>query len=145
MNTVWGRFVDRLVTLLPGVWPQVTVYDGPVSDRSFPADYVTVGFVDDEDVSGSFEPTPQLGHLEEEVGSVRSELVCQTGDDALTAMRARAFGYVDLLKAELRRDPTFGLPEVAAVDLTADVLPLRNAEGTAVRIALTLTYTARGV
>lgn len=145
MITVWGQFVDRLVVLLPGLWPQVTVYDGPVSDRSFPRDFVTVGFVDGEEVSGSFEPTPMLGDLEEEVGSVRSELVCQTGDDALTAMRVRAFGYVDVLKAELQRDRTLGVPNVMSVDLSVDVLPVRNTEGAAVRIALTLTYTARGV
>ncbi len=145
MNTVWGQFVDRLVALLPDVWPQVTVYDGPVSDKTFPRDYVTVGFVDGEDVAGSFEPTPQLGHLEEEVGSVRSELVCQTGDDALTAMRVRAFGYVDQLKAAIAADRTLGASDVVTVDLSADVLPVRNTEGAAVRIALTLTYTARGV
>lgn len=145
MITVWGQFVDRVVTVLPAIWPDVTVYDGPVSDKSFPRNYVTVGFVDGEDVSGSFEPTPVLGDLEEEVGSVRSELVCQTGDDALTAMRVRAFGFVDLLKAELNRDRTLGVPHVMSVDLSADVLPLRNEGGAAVRIALNLSYTARGV
>ena len=145
MITVWGAFVDRVVTVLPTIWPDVTVYDGPVSDKSFPRDYVTVGFVDGEDVSGSFEPTPQLGDLEEELGSVRSELVCQTGDDGLSAMRVRAFGYVDALKAELVRDRTLGVPNVLSVELAADVLPLRNEGGSAVRIALSLSYTARGV
>ncbi len=145
MMTVWGQFADRLVTLLPTLWPQVTVYDGPVSDRSFPRDFVTVGFVDGEEVSGSFEPTPLLGDLEEEVGTIRSELVCQTGDDTLSVMRTRAFGYVDQLKAELARDRSLSVPAVVSVDLSADVLPLRNTEGAAVRVALVLTYTARGI
>ncbi len=145
MITAWGRFVDRLVVRLPELWPDVTVYDGPVRDREFPRSFVTVGYVDGEEVAGSFEPTPLLGDVDEEIGTVRSELVCQTGDDALTAMRAKAFGYVDVLKAELDRDRTLGAPDVVSVDLSADVLPVRNTEGAAVRIALILTYTARGV
>ncbi len=145
MMTVWGQFADRLVTLLPTLWPQVTVYDGPVSDRSFPRDFVTVGFVDGEEVSGSFEPTPLRVDLEEEVGTIRSELVCQTGDDTLSVMRARAFGYVDTLKSELARDRSLSVPAVVSVDLSADVLPLRNTEGAAVLVALVLTYTARGI
>lgn len=147
MNTVWGRFADRAVALLPDLpgWAQVTVYDGAVSDKSFPSSFVTVGFVEDEDFSGSFEPVPALGDLEEETGSLRSELVCQTGDDALSVVRARAFALVDALKAEMRRDPTLGLEGVSSVALAVDVLPVQNANGTAVRLALTLSYTARGV
>lgn len=147
MNTVWGHVVDRLVELLPSLpgWSQVTVYDGAVSDSSFPSSFVTVGFVTDEDVSGSFEPVPVLGDLVEEAGSVRSELVCQTGDDGLSTVRARAFGLVDSLQAKLQADSTMGVAGVSSVALSVDVLPVQNANGTAVRLALDLAYTARGV
>lgn len=147
MRTIWGDVVDRALVLLPTLpgWSDVTVYDGPVSDKAFPKDFVTVGFVDGEDVSGSFEPTPMLGDIEEEVGSLRSELVCQTGDNDLSGMRRRAFGFVNALKAELVRDPTFGVPDVLSMSLSADMLPVQNGEGSAVRVALILSYTARGV
>jgi hypothetical protein len=146
MNAVWPQVVDWKLAKLPTLagWGDVAVYDGPVTDVAFPPSFVTVGFVTDEDTAGTGEPGEQFGDIEVEVGTVRSELVCQTGEDDMPGMRAQAFGLVNALKAEIRRDVTLG-DLVAAATLAWDVLPVQNDSGSAVRLALTLGYTARGV
>lgn len=146
MNAAWPAVVDWHLATLPTLagWDAAVVYDGPVTDGGFPPSFVTVGFVTDEEASGTAEPGEQLGDLEVELGTVRSELVCQTGDDDMPGMRASAFALVDAVKAQIRRDPTLG-GIVAAASLAWDVLPVQNESGSAVRLALTLSYTARGI
>ena len=146
MNAALPEVIDRLVVLLPSLpgW-FATTYDGEPVTADAPLDYVTVGFVDDEDFGGTLEPVPGPGDLYEETGTVRSEIVCQTGDVDMPAVRARAFTLFNLWLAEVRRDGTLGLPSVAASFLSGDLQPVQNTNGSAVRLAVTLTYTARGV
>lgn len=146
MNAAWPAVVDWHLSRLPLLpdWDKVTVYDGQPTDSTFPPSFVTVGFVDGEDVAGSAEPGEQLGDVETENGSVRSELVCQAGDVDLSGRRTAAFALINALKAELRADPTLG-GVVQSASLSWDVLPVQNTKGSAVRVALSLNYTALGV
>jgi len=146
--TAWPQVVDRLVTLLPALpgWLGVTVYDGPPVTQDAPADYVTVGYVVGEDMAGDYEQTTAgLGGMLEESGTVRSELVCTTGNNALPAMRARAFALVDAWQAEISRDQTLGgvLGASGTSSLTVDVQPSANTDGSTQRLTVTLSYFAR--
>lgn len=147
MNAVLPEVVDRLVVLLPSLagWAQATVYDGQPVTGDAPTSFVTVGYVEGEAVGGSFEPVETFGDLVEETGSVRSEIVCMTGAVDMPAMRAQAFGLFNAWLAEVRRDPTLGLASVSSAALSGDLLPVQNTAGSAVRLAVTLTYTARGI
>src|SRR5215211_5789334 len=144
--TAWPVIVARILELLPALdgWAGVEVYDGPPVTRDAPADYCTVGFVLDEDVAGSYEPTDSIGDLREESGSVRSEIVCRTGDIDMAAMRARAFGLVDAWEGSLRRDPTMGvLGPSSTAALAVDVVPQQDTARTVRRLTVTLTYLSR--
>ena len=146
MNVALPLVIDATVALLPTLdgWSQVTVYDGPQVTGDSPRDYVTVGFVDGEDFGGTFEPVAGLGDLLEESGSLRSEIVCWTGDTDFPAMRARAFGLFNAWNAAVQGDVTLG-GIVAAASLSGEVVPVQNRDGSAVRLAVTLSYTARGI
>jgi hypothetical protein len=93
VNAALPLVIDATIALLPTLpgWSGVVVLDGPQVTAAAPREYVTVGFVDGEDFGGTFEPIAGLGDLLEETGSVRSEIVCWTGDVNFPAMRARAF------------------------------------------------------
>lgn len=144
--SAWPLIVDRLLVLLPTLpgWSQVAVYDGPPVTADAPTSFVTVGFVLDEDNAGSFEPLPTLGDLDEESGSVVSEIVCTTGDVDLPSVRARAFALFDAWKDAIERDPTLGvLSQSSTTSLTVDVRPAQTTSGAVQRLAVTLGYLAR--
>lgn len=146
MNAALPQVLNRLVVLLPTLpgWTQVEVYDGPTTTRDAPADFVTVGFVDGEDFGATMEPVESLGDLWEETGTVRSEIVSQTGDDDIAGRRTRAFELFNAWQASVHADQTLG-GITSSANLTADLQPVQNTGGSAVRLAVTLTYTARGV
>lgn len=140
--------VSRLVDLLPQLegWSEVTVYDGPPVTADNPDAYVTVGFVVGEDFAGSYEQTRNgdIQGLLEETGSVRSELVCLTGDVDLVSMRAQAFALVNTLEAEVSRDETLGvLSPATSSSLAVDVQPLQTTGGAEIRLVVTLSYVTR--
>jgi hypothetical protein len=146
VNAALPAVLDRLVALLPTLpnWAGVVVYDGPPLTQDDPLDFVTVGYVDGEDFGGTFEPVPGLGDLWEEAGTVRSEIVSQTGDDDIAGRRARAFALFNAWQAAVQADQTLG-GVVSSAGLSADLQPVQNVGGSAVRLAVTLTYTARGI
>lgn len=152
MAAAWPRVVDRLVAALPTLpgWSGVTVHNGPPVTADTPADYVTVGYVLGEDFAGSYEQTRNdeggwSGALTE-TGTVRCELVCWTGDTDLAVLRTRAFTLVDAWEAWVSGDETLGvLPRSSVASLAVDVQPVQDASGAAQRLAVTLSYLARGL
>jgi hypothetical protein len=143
--TAWPQVKARLTDWLPTLpgWGEVVVYSGPPVTGDAPVDYATVGFVVGEDYAGTFEPAAdQFGDVALEVGTVRSELVCTTGDVDLPAVEARAFGYFDAWQTALRADPTMGgaLTHPAAATLAVDVAPSQDPSGAEQRLIVTLTY-----
>lgn len=146
MNVALPLVINATVALLPTLpgWSGTTVYDGPQVTGDSPQSFVTVGFVDGEDFGGTFEPVAGLGDLLEEAGSLRSEIVCWTGDVDFPAMRARAFGLFNAWNAAVQRDGTLG-GVVTASSLSGEVVPVQNDKGSAVRLVATLSYTARGI
>ena len=149
MSAAWPTVADRLVALLPTLpgWTGVPVYDGPPVTADVPPTYVTVGFVVGEDFGGSYEQTRNgegwQGALEES-GTVRSEVVCTTGDTDLPTMRSRAFALVDAWDAAIADDETLGvLGPSATSSLAVDVQPIQNTGGTVQRLTVTLSYFCR--
>jgi hypothetical protein len=146
VNAALPAVLDRLVALLPTLpgWSKVTVYDGPTLTRDAPVDFVTVGYVDGEDFGGTFEPGESFGDLWQEIGTVRSEIVSQTGGDDISGRRARVFELFNAWQVAVQADQTLG-GVVASAGMSADLQPVQNTNGSAVRLAVTLTYTARGI
>ena len=148
MSAAWPLVKNRLVVLLPDLpgWSGVSVYSGPPVTGDAPTRYVTVGFVPGEDFAGSYEQTYTPGGLLEEVGTVRSEVVCATGDVDLPAMEADAFALVDAWEASITADGTLGvLPQGSTSALSVDVEPSQTTSAAAQRLVVTLSYTARGL
>jgi hypothetical protein len=146
VNAALPLVIDATIALLPTLpgWSGVVVLDGPQVTAAAPREYVTVGFVDGEDFGGTFEPIAGLGDLLEETGSVRSEIVCWTGDVNFPAMRARAFALFNAWNAAVQADVTLG-GVVATSSLSGEVVPVQNDKGSAVRLVATLAYIARGI
>lgn len=150
MSAAWPRVVDRLVSLLPTLpgWSGVVVFDGPPVTQDAPPTFVTVGYVVGEDFGGTYEQTRNgeggwQGALTES-GTVRSEVVCATGDVDLPAMRAKAFALVDAWEAEVSRDETLGVLGASSTSsLSVDVQPAQTDRGTVQRLTVTLSYLAR--
>jgi hypothetical protein len=142
--TVWPQVCNYLVAAIPDLWPAVKVFDGAPVTGDNPDDYVTVGHVTDDTAGTWQQAAGDDGTWVHEVGTVRAELVVQTGDDdALPIVRARASGYIDILDAQVRADQTLGgiLSTNATVLLGADVQGVKS-NGTAFVVILTLTYTS---
>lgn len=150
MSAAWPLVVNRLVAVLPTLpgWSGVPVYDGPPVTADAPPTFVTVGFVLGEDFGGSYEQTRNgeggwQGALTE-AGTVRSEIVCATGNVDLPAMRARAFALADAWEAWVSADETLGvLGSSSVASLAVDVVPAQTTAGSVQRLAVTLTYLAR--
>jgi hypothetical protein len=150
MSAAWPKVADRLVAHLPTLpgWEQVAVYDGPPVTGDAPTAFVTVGFVASEDFAGSYEQTRNgdggwQGALEES-GTVRSELICVTGDTDLPGERADAFALVDAWEAWVSSDETLGvLGRSSIASLSVDVQPAQTTGGAVQRLTVTLSYLAR--
>ena len=146
MTAAWPVVVNRLVALLPTLpgWSDVAVYDGPPVTADAPTTYVTVGFVPGEDFGGNYEQTRGDANLLEEVGTVRSEVVCLTGDVDLSTVRNRAFALVDAWEAAVSADHTLGvLASSGTASLSVDVAPSQTTGGSEQRLVVTLSYFTR--
>ena len=143
MATQWPLIVARLLALLPTLpgWSGVTVIDGPLVSADVPTDYVTVGYVAD-DQAGTYNTTQDPNGFQYiEVGTIRSQLNCSTGDSDLVGMRARAFALIDSLDAAIRADRRLGVLSPAGTsELEVEVLSMQNANGTASSLVFTLLY-----
>jgi len=143
MAAQWPLVVARMLALLPSLpgWGQVTVYDGPPVTADIPTDYVTVGYVDN-DQAGSYTQTQDPNGFQwQETGTVRSQLNCVTGDTDLPGVRARVFALMDAVEAAVRADRRLGvLSPYGTSELDVDVLSLSNSSGTAQQLTFTLHY-----
>ena len=118
-----------------------TVLDGPLISADVPTDYVTVGYVDNEQAGSYNQVQDPNGFQYVETGTVRSQLNCTTGDTDLAGMRARVFALVDAVEAAVRLDRRLGVLSPAGTsELVVDVLSLQNSAGTAQQLTLTLHY-----
>jgi hypothetical protein len=152
MSAAWPRLIERLLELLPTLpgWSDVAVYDGPPVTAEAPTDYCTIGYVVGEDFGGTYEQARNAeggwaGALQEN-GSIRSEIVCTTGDVDLPAVRNRAFALADAWEAEISRDETLGvLGASSTVSLSVDVQPAQTTSGSEQRLAVTVSYLSRSV
>jgi hypothetical protein len=143
MAAQWPLVVARLVTLLPTLsgWSAVTVFDGPPVTADVTSDYVTVGFVADDQAGDYNQTQDPNGFQYVETGTVRSQLSCITGDIDFPSMRTRVFALMDALEAAVRADRRLGvLSPSGTSELDVDVLSLSNANGTAQSLVFTLHY-----
>ena len=140
--TAWPTVKDRLAVLLPSLpgWSVASVYNGHVLTGDTPTTFVTVGYVPGEDFAGSFEQTYTPGGMLEEVGTVRSEIVCGAGDDDLPGMQALAFALFDAWQAEVTRDGSLGVLNGGSASLAVDVQPAQTTDGAVQRLVVTLSY-----
>ena len=142
----WPQVKRRLVDILPTLpgWSGVTVFDGPRVSQDFPTDFITVGFVEGEDFAGSYEQARPEAWDVEESGTIRSELITTSGDVDLEETEDRVFDLVDAWEQWVTKDPTLGvLSPSSTASLAVDVQPVQNQNGSAQRLTVTLTYTAR--
>lgn len=145
MSAAWPSVVARLVELFTEAAPLgASVYDGPPVTSEATTLYVTVGHVEDE-VGGSFEvETIYDGAQLIERGTVVNRIVSQSGDDDLAEHRARAFAIAEDFLTAVRTDRTLGVLSADATTSTAtDVSSIRNSQGSACALTLTVTYTTR--
>ena len=143
MAAQWPLIVARLLALLPTLsgWSGVTVIDGPLISADVPTDYITVGYVaDDQAGTGNTTQDPN-GFQYVEIGTVRSQLNCETGDSDVAGMRARVFALYNAIDAAVRADRTLGVLSPAGTsELGYEVLSAQNAKGTAQSLVITLLY-----
>jgi hypothetical protein len=143
MAAQWPLVVARVVALLPTLpgWDQVTVFDGPPVTADVAADYVTVGYVADDNGGMYVQVQTPDGFRYEETGTIRSQLTCVTGDTDLASVRVRAFTLMDAIGAAVRADRRLGVlsPE-GTTELNVDVLSLQTSGGAAQSLVFTLHY-----
>jgi hypothetical protein len=121
------------------------VFDGPTLTRDATPDFVTVGFVDGEDFGGTFEPGESGSAICGTSPAPSGRRSCPR--PATTTSPAAGPGCSQLFnawQAAQQADQTLG-GVVASSGLSADLQPVQNTGGSAVRLAVTLTYTARGL
>jgi len=141
----WPGVVSYLLTTLPTLpgWSAVDVYDGEPVTGSDPTDWCSVGYITD-DHGGTFTRNNNPdGSGVDEVGDVRCDLTCQSGDSGLAAVRARAFGLASALDRKLAADDTLGgvLSQNGTVTLTVGVLSIEAPTGVAQSLSLVVAYT----
>lgn len=146
MATAWPAVIARLLVLMPTLpgWSQMGVFDGHPVTADPTLDYVTVGYTPADDHGGSFVQVRNGdGESTDESGDVRCHLACQAGDTDLSAVRARAFAYVEPLRKALHDDQTLGgtLSVNATLALAADVMQVQDSNGVALGLLLVIRYT----
>lgn len=140
--SAWPDVADWLNTTTTALWPNVTVFYGPAVTGDDPADYFTVGHVTDDN-GGDWQQVGNPGGHIDEIGSVRSLLVCQSGDEeALSALVRRCDGYATQLDTALRGDQTLAgvLSLNGTAYLSTTVQSIQNRQGVAHALLLTVSY-----
>lgn len=147
MAALWPQVQSQLVALLPTLpaLAGVPVYDGPPLADEAPKDFVVVGAGNGTDVGGGYVQSPgPVDGMTEETGVVLCEFVSWSGDEVLSAVRSRVFGFVNALEASLLADQTLGLfAQGATTTLSAEVLPQQNTSGAEQRLVVSVHYFAR--
>ena len=144
MAAQWPLIVARLLVLLPTLpgWSDVAVIDGLPLTADIPTDAVTVGYVTDDNAGAYTTIQDDSGFQWQEMGTVRGELSCVTGDTDLASMRTRMFGLIGAFQDSIRADRTLGgvLSPTGTVDLQVDVRSVQDVSGTEQSAVFTLTY-----
>lgn len=143
--TAWPVVKARMVAALPTLagWDVVTTFNGPPVTSSAPPNYVTVGYVVGEAMAGDYTETPGVGDVDNETGTIRSELVCSTGATDLPTVEALAFALADQVQAWVKANRTLGVLRPGSTsNLAVDVIPSQTTSGAEQRLVLSLTYTA---
>jgi len=144
--SAWPAVVGALVAKMRALpaFADVEVYDGPPVTDDRPLAYATVGYVAGDTDAGTWARSRRNDFRVEEVGTVRCQLVAQTGDTDLPAVRAQLFALIDALDALLRADQRLGvLSADGTCEMAADVLSVMDQQGTAQAAVVTFTYTSR--
>ena len=120
------------------------IYLGPQATAEDLPKKFEVGFVNDENASGTYGRAPAYdGTVWSETGEVRSTLVAQAGDSDPSIAEGDAFAMADALDAWVQSDITLGgvLSPDCDVRTAIDVLSISNSAGTATELVYVLTYT----
>jgi len=141
----WPGVVNYLVATLPTLpgWGTVDVFDGMPVTGSDPTDWVSVGYITD-DHGGTFTRNNNPdGSGVDEVGDVRCDLTCQSGNTGLVDVRARAFTLASALDRQLAADDTMSgvLSQNGTTTLTVGVLSIEAPAGVAQSLTLVVAYT----
>jgi hypothetical protein len=142
----FGVTVDALVSLFATTSAEA-VYDGWPLTGDVPADYIIVGGTEDpDDESGEFDQDwAALGkQARTETAQITCAILAGTGDDSIKVARDRALAILAECEALLRTTPALGVLEPGWAHLTSvAVRPVRNTEGTYVRVRFTVAYQSR--
>lgn len=140
----WTDVYDGLLALLPTLPSDVPV---AVFDESPPAgdvsmNWVTVGYFDDDGAGTFSQERDPSGFAVVESGEIRCHVSFNVGEVAPAVTRARAFGFVGEWQSALEGDATLGgrLPAGSTLGLSAQVMSIENAQGTATDLMVTVTY-----
>ena len=144
MTTAWPVVAAKLVDLFTAAGASQVFYGQPVTASSA-KEYVTVGFVEDDDGGGyAIEPIYD-GTMLGETGSVVCQIVAQSGDTDISVHRSRVFAIADAFQAAVRADRTLG--GVLSTDGTCTtevaVRGLQNQGGSAQSLVITANYSTR--
>jgi len=143
MTAAWPTVADRVIAIFKSV-TNALVFDGPPVTSSAPPDYVTVGYVED-DAAGSYVVEAVYdGTQLLETGTVVAQVVTQSGDTKVAALRARAFAIADAFADVVRADRTLGvLSADATTSLSTEIATIQNSKGSAQSLVCTLSYSTR--
>lgn len=147
MTAQWPLVVAKLLAVLPTLsgWDatNVTVHDGPPDTDSPTLDYMTVGYVSDDQAGTYSLSQNDSGFQWDETGTVRCQLVCRDGETGVAGMRVRAFQLADVLETYVRSDRTLGktLSPDGTIDVNSEVQTVQSTAGVKVSIVFTLQYT----
>lgn len=131
--------LTALVTLATTALPGVSVWDGPPLEEA--ADLLMVGYSGEDDapaVTVTADPADLGGASCWEDYDVACELSCATGDQALTATRARLFGFFAALKSALAVDQKLGGVVARAYVSQWSLVQALTATGTVVGVRFTV-------
>lgn len=110
----WTSVVDALLVRAKAVVPTADVVRGhDVSEDTSDAVFIALGDLDDEDwtSAGTFRQSMQsFGGKREEVGSVNGLVYARDGGGNQATATDTALGYLAALEADVRADPTLGIP-----------------------------------
>jgi hypothetical protein len=113
--------IRALVQVLRAALPEGTqILDGPATERP-EKDTIVIGAAGDGTAALIQRGEPDYGGRVTETGDIVCVISCWDGDTDVAAKRARVFGYLAAIDAELRQNPTLVCQEFpdGAVDDSA--------------------------
>jgi hypothetical protein len=140
----WPDVFDGLLALLPTLpdTADVSVFDEAPPTGDVSMNWVSVGYIADDGAGDFAQERDPSGFATVETGTVTCHVSFNVGEVAPGVTRARAFGYVGKWQSALEADQTLGgfLPPGSVVNLSAQVLNIENAQGTATDLLVSVAY-----